>query len=174
MQMPNATAPATFFEMWQDVMQHSSTFWWQTATAPQPADAAQQWRQWLTLWVDSWSKTCAPVPPPDLFQTAQKHCSEQLEALAQVLANVMGTEAFAAMQSKCFEQQLAWQDKFMKAAHPHIDMALRACNLPSREQIDRLFERVIGLEDRFDSVEADLRQLLSRVQEQSAPPVTDT
>ena len=38
------------------------------------------------------------------------------------------------MQSKFFEQALAWQDRAAKAANPQIDMALRALNLPSREQ----------------------------------------
>jgi hypothetical protein len=80
----------------------------------------------------------------------------------------MGTEAFSTMQSKFFEQNLTWQDKLAKAANPQIDMALRALNLPSREQIDRLFERVIGLEERLDDVEDDLRQILRRLREKGS------
>jgi hypothetical protein len=169
--MPNATSPTTFFDAWTDVSQHSSMFWWHAATALQPPDAAQPWQQWFTPWMDFWSQTSAAVPSPDVFQAAQKHWTEQLETLAQNLANVMGTEDFAAMQSKCLAQQLAWQDNLVKALHPHIDMVLRLYNLPSREQMERLFERLISLENRFDDVEAELRQLRSRVQEQSASAV---
>jgi hypothetical protein len=63
------------------------------------------------------------------------------------------------MVSKFFQEQLAWQDKTAKAANPQIDGALRAMNLPSRSQIDRLFERVVGIEERLDDLESDSRQI---------------
>jgi hypothetical protein len=132
---------------------------------PQPPDPAQLWRQFLGMWADFWTKTFTQTPSPDLFQSAQKLWSEQLETLAQGFANVMGTDAFSTMQSKFFEQSLAWQDRLAKAANPQIDAALRALNLPSREQIDRLFERVIGLEERLDDIEDDLRHILRRLRE---------
>lgn len=169
--MPHANPMTTFFDTWTEMSQHNSTFWWQAATALPPPDTAQQWQQWFTPWMDFWGKTSAAVPSPDVFQAAQKQWAEQLEALAQTLARVMGTEDFAAMQSKCIAQQLAWQDNLVQALHPHIDMVLRLYNLPSREQMERLFERLISLETRFDDVETELRQLRSRMQEQSAPAV---
>ena len=139
---------------------------------PQPPDPAQAWRQFLGLWSDFWSKTFTQTTSPDVFQAAQKMWSEQLETLAQGFANVMGTEAFSTMQSKAFEQSLAWQDKMAKAANPQIDMALRALNLPSREQIDRLFERIIGIEERLDDLEDNTRQILRRLRERgpATPP----
>ena len=79
----------------------------------------------------------------------------------------MGTDAFSNMQSKFFEQALAWQDRAAKAANPQIDMALRALNLPSREQIDRLFERIIGIEERLDDLEDNTRQILRRLRDKS-------
>ena len=93
---------------------------------------------------------------------------EQLEALAQGFSNVMGTEAFSAMQSKFFEQNLAWQDKAAKMINPQTDAALQALNLPSRNQIDRLMERVIGIEERLDDLEADTRQILRQLRDK--PP----
>jgi hypothetical protein len=67
---------------------------------------------------------------------------------------------------------LAWQDRAAKAANPQIDMALRALNLPSREQIDRLFERIIGIEERLDDLEDNTRQILRRLRDKSSttPP----
>ncbi len=32
-------------------------------------------------------------------------------------------------------------------------------NLPSRSQIDRLFERMVGIEERLDDLETDSRQI---------------
>lgn len=158
------TSPSPF-DVWKDFLQKSSTFWSQAAAVPQPPDPAQLWQQFLGMWSDFWSKTFTQTTPPDMFQTAQKLWSEQLETLAQGFANVMGTDAFATMQSKAFEQSLAWQEKMAKAANPQIDMALRALNLPSREQIDRLFERVIGIEERLDDLEDNTRQILRRLRD---------
>jgi hypothetical protein len=163
--MANHTPPNAPFEFWKDFIRKSSDFWSQAAAVPQPPDPAQLWRQFLGMWADFWTKTFTQTPSPDLFQSAQKLWSEQLETLAQGFANVMGTDAFSTMQSKFFEQSLAWQDRLAKAANPQIDAALRALNLPSREQIDRLFERVIGLEERLDDIEDDLRHILRRLRE---------
>src|SRR2546422_382662 len=171
--MANQTPPSGLFDSWKDFIEKSSAFWSQAAAVPQPPDPAQMWRQFLSMWSDFWSKTfTTQTASPDMFQTAQKLWSEQLETLAQGFANVMGTDAFSNMQSKFFEQTLAWQDRAAKAANPQIDMALRALNLPSREQIDRLFERIIGIEERLDDLEDNTRQILRRLRDKSSttPP----
>jgi hypothetical protein len=61
-----------------------------------------------------------------------------------------------------------------KAANPQIDMALRALNLPSREQIDRLFERVIGIEERLDDLEDNTRQILRRLRDRGPTAPSDS
>ena len=172
--MTNPTSPAALFEFWQDFIRKSSDFWTQAAKVPQPPDPAQQWQQFLQMWSEFWTKTFAQTPSPDLFQNAQKLWSEQLETLAQGFAHVMGTEAFSSLQSKFFEQNLAWQEKLAKAANPQIDMALRTLNLPSREQIDRLFERLINIEARLDDLEDETRQILRHLREQKKPAATKT
>src|SRR6266705_699462 len=148
--MANQTPPTGLFDSWKDFIEKSSAFWSQAAAVPQPPDPAQMWRQFPGMW------------------------SEQLETLAQGFANVMGTDAFSTMQSKFFEQTLAWQDKAAKTANPQIDMALRALNLPSREQIDRLFERVIGIEERLDDLEDNTRQILRRLRDKSSTTPADS
>jgi len=164
---------STPFDFWKDFLEKSSTFWSQAAAVPQTPDPAQLWQQFLSMWADFWSKTFTQSTSPDMFQKAQKLWTEQLETLAQGFANVMGTEAFSTMQSKVFEQSLAWQDKMAKAANPQIDMALRALNLPSREQIDRLFERVMSIEERLDDLEDNTRQILRRLRDKGPTPPAD-
>ena len=146
-----------FFELWRDFLQQSNGFWAQAATVPKPPDPAEAWRQFFGMWTDFWMK--AMTQSPETFQDAQKLWMEQLDTTSKGLENVMGTEAYGAMVSKFFQEQLAWQDKTAKAANPQIDGALRAMNLPSRSQIDRLFERVVGIEERLDDLETDSRQI---------------
>jgi len=146
-----------FFELWRDFLQQSNGFWAQAATVPKPPDPSDAWKQFFGMWTDFWMK--AMTQSPDTFQNAQKLWMEQLDTTSKGLENVMGTEAYGSMVSKFFQEQLAWQDKTAKAANPQIDGALRAMNLPSRSQIDRLFERVVGIEERLDDLESDSRQI---------------
>jgi hypothetical protein len=162
--MADSTAFTAFFDAWQDVNQKNYALWLQAVTTPQPPN----------LWTDWWQKSTAVATAPEPFQAAQKLWAEQLETMAQHLARIMGTEAFAALQSKWLEQQLVWQEKLTQALQPQMEVTLRTFNLPSRQHVDRLFERVIGLESRFDDVEALLRQLLLRVKELQTTAVADT
>jgi hypothetical protein len=172
--MPSQTAATGPFDFWKDFLQKSSEFWSKAAAVPQPTDPTHLWGQFLSLWSDFWMRSFSQAPSPDMFQTAQKLWSEQLEALAQGFANLMGTEAFTAAQSRFLEQSLTWQDKMAKAMNPQIDMALRTLNLPSREQIDRLFERLTAIEERLDDLEDDTRQILRRLREKGPTTPTDT
>src|SRR6266699_3091444 len=128
--MSPQASPNSFLEFWQDFLRQSSSFWSPAATAPQP---------------------------PDTIQTSQKLWMEQLETISQGFTKVMGTDIFATMQGKFFEQQLRWQDYLTKTMQPQPDAALRALNLPSRNQMDRLFERIVNIEERLDDLETDTR-----------------
>jgi hypothetical protein len=161
-----------FFDAWNEALQQSQRFWTQTTTVTQAADPVQIWGQLFTLWTELCSK--AATLSPDSFQAAQKLWMEQLEILSQGFARAMDTPAFATMQNKLMEQSLVWQDKIAKAMHPQIDSALQAMHLPSRGQIDRLFERIVGLEERLDDLEATTRQILRALREAQAPAVADT
>jgi hypothetical protein len=172
--MANQIPPTDLFDSWKDFIEKSSAFWAQATAVPQSPDPVQMWQQFLSMWSDFWSKAfTAQTASPDMFQTAQKLWSEQLETLTQGFANVMGTDAFANMQSKFFEQTLAWQDRATKAANPQSDMVLRALNLPSREQIDRLFERIVSIEERLDDLEDNTRQILRRLRDKSSTAPLD-
>lgn len=159
------------FDVWNEALQQNQRFWTQTTSVAQAADPAQIWRQLFTLWTEFAAK--AATLSPETFQASQKLWMEQLEVLSQGFANAMGTEAFAAMQNKLFAQSLVWQDKTAKAIHPQIDSTLQAMHLPSRGQIDRLFERIVGIEERLDEIEALTRQTLSTLRDTVAPAIAD-
>ena len=155
MSAPSSTG--SFLELWQDFIQQSNGFWSKAATVPTPPDPSEAWKQFFGMWTQFWTQ--AMTQSPETFQSAQKLWMEQLDTTSKGLENVMGTDAYGSMLSKFFQEQLAWQDKTAKAANPQIDGALRAMNLPSRHQIDRLFERLIGIEERLDSLELDSREI---------------
>ena len=156
-----------FFDLWKDFIQQSSGFWSQAATVPKPPDPSEAWKQFFGIWTNFWMQ--AMTQSPDTFQNAQKLWMEQLDTTSKGLENVMGTEAYGAVVSKFFQEQLAWQDKAAKAANPQIDGALRAMNLPSRNQIDRIFERMIGIEERLDDLEMDARQIRRTLKKVTSP-----
>jgi phage shock protein A len=155
--MSTSSSRNGFFELYRDFLQQSSGFWAQAVTAPNPPDPSEIWQQFYDMWTAFWNESLTPAP--DMFQAAHKLWMEQLDTTSKGFEDIMGTAAYGAAVSKFFQEQLAWQEKLVKAAHPQIEGALRAINLPSRSQIDRLFERVVGMEARLDDLETESRQI---------------
>ena len=122
------------------------------------------------------SRPAGPWPPggagPEVILNAQKQWADQLEAMAKTFAEVMGTETFANMIGRYMEQSLVAQQRAANASEPPDGLP---CSSPStcrsRSQIDRLFERVIGLEDRIDDLEDENRKLRTQV-EALRPPAS--
>ena len=140
-------------------------------TTPPPfsvGDLQQVWQQFFSAWAEQAQQAMtAGASNPEALLNAQKQWADQLEAMAKTFAEVMGTEAFAGMLGRYMEQSLVWQQRMARQAEPQLDAILRAFNMPSRSQIDRMFERVIGLEERIDDLEDENRKL--RAQLETAP-----
>ena len=169
--MATPTSNEVFFDLWRDFLQQSNGFWARAATVPKPPEPSETWQQFFGIWTDFWAK--AFTQSPDTFQNAHKLWMEHLETTAKGLENVMGTEAYGTGMSKLFQEQLTWQEKLSKTANPQIDAVLRAMNLPSRGQMDRLFERVVGIEERLDDLEIEVRQLRRLLRHLSDPVGTE-
>lgn len=123
-------------------------------------DIQQMWQQFYNSWAEQTRQAMSTgASGPEVIFNAQKQWAEQLEAMAKTFAEVMGTEQFANLVGRYMEQSLVWQERMANASEPQMDSMLRAYHLPSRGQIDRLFERVIGLEDRIDDLEDENRKL---------------
>ena len=135
-------------------------------TPPPFSDDMQQlWQQFFNAWAEQAQQAMASgAPGPEVFLNAQKQWTEQLEAMAKTFAEVMGTEAFAGMLGRYMEQSLVWQKRIANQSEPQLDMMLKAFNMPSRSQIDRMFERVIGLEERIDDLEDENRKLRGQLE----------
>ena len=184
------------FELWKEMFQKSTEAWSQAAgpagnfTSPfgfnssqgfnpfPTQDPQQMWQQYFNSWSEYWSKNQASSPGADVFGDAQKQWTEHLESMARTFAEAMASEAFSSMLGKSLEQSLTWQQRYSKEMKPHLDDALQAFNLPSRSQMDRLFERVIGLEERLDDLEENTRKIINILEKtrpkRAAPDVNRT
>ena len=169
------------FELWKEMFQKSTEAWSQAAGPagnftpptgfnlfqgfnPFPShDPQQMWQQYFNSWSEFWTKNQAASPGPDVFRDAQKQWTEHLESMARTFAEAMGSEAFSSMLGKSLEQSLTMQQRYSKEMMPHLDDALQAFNLPSRSQIDRMFERIIGLEERLDDLEENTRKIVNNL-----------
>ena len=182
--MTNQNTAPNPFELWKEMFQKSSEAWSQAAgTAgsaanfsppsgfnpfqgfnPFPShDPQQMLQQYFNSWSEFWTKNQAGSPSPDVFRDAQKQWTEQLESMARTFAEAMGSEGFSSMLGKSLEQSLTWQERYSKEMKPQLDAALQAFNLPSRGQIDRMFERIIGLEERLDDLDENTRKILAKL-----------
>ena len=134
----------------------------------QAYNPAQVWmqlcQQSMKIWSEFGAQAGAGGPTEETFRAAEKQWMQQLEQAAEALSQSMATEACSSMIGKFIEQGLAWQEKFAAQVNPQIDAAHRALNLPSRDQMDRMFERVIGIEERLDDLD-DARQALKRLEQ---------
>ena len=147
----------SLFELYHDLAQQSSDFWTQALTMPRSFEPSENWQRLYDTWATFWSQTYAPSA--DVCQAAQKLWLEHLDTTSKGLERLMGENACGTAASKLFEDQVAWQQQMARAVKPQIDGVLRFANLPSRSQVDQLFERASGLEERFDDLEAESRQI---------------
>ena len=179
--MTNQGTSSNPFELWKEMLQKSTEAWSQAAGStgsfspptgfnsfqgfnPFPTqDPNQMWQQFFNSWSESWTKNQAGSPGPDVFPDAQKQWTEHLESMARSFAEAMGSEAFSSMLGKSLEQSLTLQQRYSTEMKPHLEDALEAFNIPSRSQMDRLFERVIGLEERLDDLEDNTRKILNNL-----------
>ena len=128
-----------------------------------PADFAQIWQRMFETWQSQWGNQQSAAGGPMSLEEAQRQWSVYLESMAATFAEFMSTEEFSKMLGKYMEQTLAWQERTAKQVNPQINALLRAYNLPSRSQMDRMFARVIGIEEKLDDLEDEMRKLRSEL-----------
>ncbi len=159
-------APSNFNPFQQ--FQNPNPFQAHNQAQNQGYNPAQVWlqicQQSMKFWSEFGAQAGAGGPTEETFRAAEKQWMQQLEQAAEAMSQSMATEASSSMLGKFIEQGLAWQEKFAAQVNPQIDAAYRAYNLPSRDQMDRMFERVIGIEERLDDLD-EARQALKRLEQ---------
>ena len=128
-----------------------------------PADFTQLWQRMFETWQSQWMNSQPGEARPPSMEEAQRQWARYLESMAATFSEVMSTEEFSQALGKYMEQGLALQERIAKQVNPQIDAMLRAYNLPSRSQMDRMFARIIGMEEKLDDLEDEIRKLRSEL-----------
>ncbi len=127
----------------------------------------QVWQQLFQHYAQSWSdfmtKNAGAAPTADVFRQAERNWLGQLDSIGKELAATMSTEEFSRNLGATLEQSLAAQERLKRASEEEVNGFLSVFQLPSRGQIERLFQRVIAIEERLDDAEDDNRELLKQL-----------
>ena len=134
-----------------------------------PADFMQTWQRMFETWQSQWLSGQSGATQPPSIEEAQRQWSRYLESMASTFSEVMSSEEFSKSLGQFMEQGLAMQERTAKQVNPQIDALLRAYNLPSRSQIDRMFARIIGMEEKLDDLEDEIRKLRSELSASRRP-----
>lgn len=135
-----------------------------------PADFMQMWQRMFETWQSQWLNSQAGETQPPSIEEAQRQWARYLESMAATFSEVMNSEEFSKSLGQFMEQGLAMQERTAKQVNPQINAMLRAYNLPSRSQIDRMFARIIGMEEKLDDLEDEVRKLRSELSAARRPP----
>lgn len=134
-----------------------------------PADFMQMWQRMFETWQSQWMNSQSGETQPPSIEEAQRQWARYLETMAATFSEVMTTEEFSQALGKYMEQGLAFQERTAKQVNPQINALLRAYNLPSRSQMDRMFARIIGMEEKLDDLEDEIRKLRSELSASRRP-----
>ncbi|MDP9265151.1 MAG: hypothetical protein M3O91_03385 [Chloroflexota bacterium] len=94
----------------------------------------------------------------DPFETWRTFYEANEKLWSSAAKETMSTEAFAQMQGKMLETFLAFQ----KTARDSMSAQLATFNLPSRDDVARLGELILGLEEKIDALDDRLAGLEKR------------
>jgi len=95
------------------------------------------------------TKPDGSVPPTDPFEVWRQIYDANERAWSAALEKVMDEPAFAEQSGKLLETFLSAQ----KSVRDNMRQYLEAVNLPTREDIARLGELVVGIEEKIDQLD---------------------
>ena len=101
------------------------------------------------------------TPPSDPFELWRQVYAANERAWKAALERTMGSPAFAEAQGKLMDSWLNAQRLLRDQTRSYLE----AANVPTREDISRLGELIIGLEEKVDQMLDRLRDLEDRLRE---------
>lgn len=89
-----------------------------------------------------------PPGPNDLLDAWRTTASDMEQRWNEFLNGVMGTEAFAQMMARSMDGYVTMQASFAKG----MEQYLKAINIPTRQDVAQIMERLGALEGRIDAL----------------------
>ncbi len=87
-----------------------------------------------------------------------------IESWAKVMAETVGTEAFAESLGKSLNAYLETSAPMQKFVEQYMEAYLRRMNMPSRDEVLSIAERLTNLELRLDDLDAKADQILEALE----------
>lgn len=100
-----------------------------------------------------------PFDPTGVFKEMR---DSNMDAWAKTMIELVNTDAYAEATGAMLDAWLTTSGPFRKAMEGSMAKALEQLNLPSRDDVTRIAERLTNIEMRLDDLEAKLDEQLSR------------
>lgn len=100
-----------------------------------------------------------PSSPPDPFALWRQTYEMAEQAWTKALEQTTGTDAFAASLGKSLDSYLGFQ----KLMRENMQVQLETLNLPTRNDIARLGELIVNLENKIDELDDRVERLIDDV-----------
>ncbi|MGE0758740.1 MAG: hypothetical protein AB7F89_26255 [Pirellulaceae bacterium] len=101
-----------------------------------------------------------PFDPAGVFKEMR---DTSMDAWAKSMLQLVHTDAYAEATGAMLDAWLSGSAPFRKALDASIQQTLSSVNVPSREDVTRLAERLTNIEMRLDDLDAKFDELLRRL-----------
>ena len=89
--------------------------------------------------------------------------NENMDAFAKMMAQFVHTDAYADANGKMLDAWLSSSAPFRNLVESSMTQSLANLNMPSRDEITRLAERLTNIEMRLDDLDAKLDEFIQSV-----------
>ena len=98
-------------------------------------------------------ETYNPFDPTGMFKALR---DQNMDAWSKMMIQLVNTEAYAQATAVMLDAWLSGSGPFRKAVQASMTQALTSVNMPTRDDVTRLAERLTNIEVRLDNLEAKL------------------
>ena len=98
-----------------------------------------------------------PLDPTGMFKSMR---DSQMDTWAKVMVDIVNSDAYAESTGAMLDAWLVSSGPFRKVVQSSMTQAMAQLNLPSRDDITRLAERLTNIEMRLDDLDARLDEEL--------------
>ncbi len=104
-------------------------------------------------------ETFNPFDPAAMLKDVR---NAQMEAWAKMMVDLVHTDAYAEATGAMLDTWLSCSGPFKKAMESNLTQTLNGLNLPTRDDVTRLAERLTNIEMRLDDMEAQIDECFPR------------
>jgi hypothetical protein len=103
-----------------------------------------------------------PFDPTGLLKGMR---DSNMDSWAKIMVDFVNTEAYAESTGAMLDAWLTTSGPFRKVMEDSMAKTLAQLNLPSRDEVTRVAERLTNIEMRLDDIEAKVDDVLARIGE---------